>query len=461
MAQKTGLSQQLRQQTRITQQQIRFVRMLEMNAPEFEEAVERELDENPALEAEEEPTAPVADESPAYRDLNNYRRGDSDFRSLEPAMPDTLPSLYEHLLQQAGQLELDPMLREAVNHIIGSLDDNGYLRRSLQALADDLLIQQGIDITPELMQKALDTVRKLDPAGVGATDLQESLALQLEARPASETRDDALRIVTERFDDLAHRRHQKIRASLRLPEERVSRALDYIKGLNPRPGAQYTDSRTFNHTVIPDFEIEVDEQGQITATVPNRIPQLTVSETFASAAGAARAARKKENRYVSSRLNDARDFIALIAQRQQTLLSVITAIARLQRDYLLTQDPARLHPMSLKDIAELTGLDLSVISRATAGKYVQLPWSIKPLRYFFSESFQQTGEEADKDSEVISGRRIEAEIRELVGKEDGAKPLSDDAICELLRGKGFDISRRTVAKYRDRLGIAPSRLRRH
>lgn len=456
MAQKTGLTQQLRQQTRITQQQIRFVRMLEMNGPELEEAVSRELDENPALEAEED-TAPVADESPRYRDLNAYRRPDSDYHALEPAMPDNLPSLYEHLQRQAEQLDLDPLMRQATEQIIGSLDDNGYLRRPLQALADDLLIQQGIDVSPEVMQQALLTVRALDPAGVAATDLQESLRLQLEARRPSEVRDDALRVVSQRFDDLAHRRHQKIKSALRLTDQRLTAALDYIKGLNPKPGAQYAGVQEAAQTVIPDFEIETDRSGEITATVPNRIPHLAVSASFSAAIGAARATRRRANQYLNTRLNDARDFIALIAQRQQTLLSVITAIASLQRDYLTTQDPGRLKPMSLKDIAAITGLDLSVISRATAGKYVQLPWGIKPLRYFFSESFQQT---TTDEAEAISGRRIETEIRTLVDGEDHAKPLSDDAICEALRAKGFDISRRTVAKYRDRMGIEPSRLRR-
>lgn len=473
MKQDLTTGQELRMQTRITRQQLRYARLLEMNSDELEEAVDVEIAENPALERGDDPEAGEDDfketaeqlQAADYRpdDAPDYRpapqRQNADREAWYARAADRGESLYDILLRQITQRELRPEVRDAAIYAAGNVDSNGYLRRQAAVLADEMLFNTGVDVSAHTMEQGVEVVKSLDPPGVGASDLQECLVLQLRRAPGSRARADALRIVEERFDDFTKKHYSKIRSSLDLSEERVRDALDAILALNPKPGAAYGSEAMTEaaNIVTPDFVVETDG-NEITVEVANTREELHIVSSFRDAAERMERERRRRqagSEFILNRYNDARDFMAALERRQETLLAVMTAIVKLQRDYVLTGDEHALRPMGLKDIGALTGLDLSVVSRATNGKYVAMPWGILPLRFFFSEAFAP-----DSEGEAASGRQIEAAIRRLVNSEDKKKPMSDDALCCALQAEGFAVSRRTVAKYRDRLGIPVGRLRR-
>ncbi len=446
---------------RLTQQQLRFVKLLEYNAPELDEAVERELEDNPALTPSdtsvEESEYIDTDTTPAQR-WWQQRCSDENF-VFSPA--DTNESLYENLLEQLNERHLTARVESAARYIIGSLDPNGYLERSVTQLVNDMTFNEGLDITEEETEEALRTVRSLDPPGIGASDLRQCLILQLEAMTPSEKRDDALAILRDAFEAFTMKHKHRIISQLKLSAERVDDALALILTLNPKPGAGigHNDSDVTN-IVIPDF-ILTKEDDKITVTLNNRIPELQIEVSFEQAMAELstrpRGKARKGSEFIVSRYNDARDFIKLISQRQQTMMKVMTAIVAIQREYFLTEDVYTLKPMMLKNISDMTGLDFSVISRATANKFVATPWGIFPLRFFFSDTVGDNN--SGTGSEALTNRKIEAEIEALVKAEDKRHPLSDQKIMEEMARRGFDVSRRTVAKYRDRCGIPVARLR--
>ena len=488
MPQNLSQQQQLRLSQRLAPMQVRYVRLLEMNRAEAEDAVYRELVDNPALAVADDPaSAPGSDSAPALRSQQEagleQRRMERDNFSSEDDMPyyltrDYLPSgrsdelrnlqfaqtpqresLYEHLLSQLAQKDLDADTLRAARYIIGNLDSNGYLSRSIESMVDDLAFNQGVEIPVSVMRRALDEVRSLEPPGIGGSSLQEVLAFQLEAMPGDRTRDDALRIVHEAFEALSMRHSHRIISQLKLPEERYKEAMRLILSLNPRPGSAF-GSAEGAAAAVPDFEIEEDSEGRLRVSVPSSIPALVIDESFAAAQAdlsrnsSQRKEHRKANEFVNSRYNDARDFIAVVRQRRQTLMDVITAVARLQERYIRTSDEADLRPMALKDVASLTGLDVSTVSRATAGKYVALPWGIIPMKHLFSEGYADTAGGAE-----ISTRSVKAAIREIIEAEDKRHPLSDESLMQELTARGFSAKRRTVAKYREQMGFPPARLR--
>lgn len=439
---------------RLTQQQLRLVRMLDMSAPELDDEVEREMEVNPALEAVEKD---------AETHWSSYRAApNTDDDYSEMPMPDSAPTLYESLETQLGQLHLKPDVMTAARFIVGNLDGNGRLQRDPAYLVNDLAFSEGIDLPPGVMDEALEAVRTLEPHGVGAVSLADCLLLQLKYLPETEARDDATRILEEQYEAFSMLHTYLLVSRLKISKERVAAAMDLIRTLNPKPGATVDPTPAGANTIIPDVVIDTSGPEPV-ITLNNRIPELRISESFSNAEREMeRGAQKKreggDREFILNRYNDARDFIKALRIRQESMMAVATAIVKIQREYFETEDIYRLRPMMLKDIEALTGLDISVVSRCTATKYAALPWGILPLRFFFSDT---VGDNAAEDGmDALTNRKIEAEIRRIVDGEDKKHPLSDEKITQTMQREGVNISRRTVAKYRDRLGIAPARLRR-
>lgn len=447
-----GLEQKLTQ--RLTQQQLRFVRLLDMNAPELDDAVDREMEANPALESDPSDATPLQTEwhSPAKAAACDYE---------EMPMPDNSLSLYDSLLQQLGQLQLSSDVMTAAKFIVGNLDPNGRLQRDPAYLVNDLAFSEGVDLPQSVIDEAWKIVRTLDPHGVGAIDLADCLLLQLKYLPPSEERDDAVRILNEQYEAFSMLHIHLLVSRLKISQERVDAAISLIKTLNPKPGAS-VETSTHIHTIIPDVIIDMGG-GEPVITLNNRIPELRISETFSQAGKSLeRSAKRKseakgDREFIANRFHDAKEFIRALKMRQESMMAVVSAIVKIQKEYFETEDIYRLRPMMIKDIEALTGLDASVVSRCTANKHVALPWGILPLRFFFSDTVGDNAGENDADA--LTNRKIEAEIRRVVEAEDKKHPLSDEKITRTLTAQGLNISRRTVAKYRDRLQIPPARLR--
>ena len=442
---------------RLSAQQLRFVKLLEFNAPELEDAIEREIEDNPALEVVEE--APQQEqELPRYRtDVNNTSADDWSNYDFSPA--DSGETLYDSLLRQLSERNLSENELNAAKYIVGNLDSNGYLRRQLPNIINDMAFGPGIEVSVDEAQTALYTVKDLEPYGVGASDLRECLLIQLRHLSESQERDDAIKIIDSQFEAFSMKHTHRIITGLKMDKERVKNAIDLIVSLNPKPGASINPDSENANIIIPDLIIN-NEDGDLSVALNNRIPELDIDRSFSEAVremeATAKKRAKKGSEFVITRFNDAKDFIRILKQRQETLISVMTAIMKIQEEYFQTQDVYRLKPMMIKDVAALTGFDLSVISRATNNKYVATPWGIFPLRFFFSDSI---GDEGDDTTEILTNRKIEAEISALVEKEDKRHPLSDEKIRQEMQERGYDVSRRTVAKYRDRQGIPVARLR--
>ena len=459
-----NIEQTLTQRTTITQRQLRYVNALEKTAQEFDREVEKELEENSALEAESDPAHDEmrlmeAKESPRY-----YQTQQSAFGEQPEFAPrDDSATLYDYLRGQlAEQRGLSEEEEKAAKYIIDSMEPDGYLRRSVSDLRDDMEFHHGLHLPLEAIRKALDTIRTMDPPGVGASDLQDCLLIQLGRRPQTPVSIDAITIVKKKFDALSARHYHKIMSGLRIKEDRMRPALELITSLNPRPGLAVGDSSESTNVIIPDFIVSEDsDSGELTIHINNRIPELRIAESFESAVRLLEAGRRQKeakseaNQYILSKFNDAREFIQIFKQRQQTLFMVMSAIVKLQKDYFQTSDIYNLRPMMLKDIERETGLDLSTISRATKNKFVDLPWGIFPLRFFFTQS--QPADNAEGGT--VTNRQLEEEIRKIVREENKKRPLSDQAIVNELTKRGFPISRRTVTKYRERIGIPIARMR--
>lgn len=466
-----------RQRQFLTQQQIRLAKILELTAPELDEAVERELEENPALESADESGEEQRDqEGDPYRETEEeMRRADyADDDEIPPyrlrvnnASPDDdMPrtvvaddseSLYDVLLAQIGEHDLPEQVAYAARFIIGNLDSNGYLRRTPSQIVDDVVVASGRELSLSTVKAALDVVHSLEPYGLGASDLRECLLIQLQHKPESLERNDAIEILDRAFDAFSMKHTHRIISQLHLSPARVEQAIALILSLNPKPGASLGNgpgSRAA--TVIPDFLIEIDGD-EITVTLNNRYPELRISQSFESAVKNMEQNARRRKRtgadFLKSRYNEARDFINLLRQRQTTLFSVMTAIVRAQREFFLTDDVHTLRPLGIKDVAAATGYDMSVISRATAGKYAATPAGVFPLRFFFSDALGENGEE-------FTAKGVMEMIRRFVDEEDKLHPLSDEKLKDLICESGYDISRRAVAKYRDRMEIPVARLRR-
>lgn len=454
---RTELGQRLSQ--RLSPVQLRLGRLLEMTANEVEDEVRAAVDENPAIEVVEAPEpAPVYEPARLIPRYTSGSYADGEYTPWETLQETHVATLQEQLAEQLQELELSDSDREIARYIIGNIDDNGYLTRAVGAIASDLMVQTGEDVAESSVERMLDVIQHLEPAGVGARDLRECLLLQLnrriEGNPSSVASRNALSIVSDYYDELALMHLDRIASRMKLSDEAMRDALGQIRSLNPKPGAGvaapgYTERA---NVVSPDFIVENDG-NRLTVSVPNRLPELAVAESFAiDDAEPMTPARRKDAAAMAPYRDEAATLITALKMRQDTLLSVMKAIAGLQKAFFLSGDTLDLRPMLLKDVAALTGYDISTVSRATNGKYVAAPTGIYPLKMLFNDR-------ATDDSDATA-HEIMAALRELIESEDARRPLSDDAIADALAAKGFNIARRTVTKYRERMGIPTSRLRR-
>lgn len=472
--------QQIQQQTlKLSPQQIQVIRMLELPVLELEDRVRQELEENPTLEegnespAENNENDTESFESAEEISLDDYRSEDdipdyklqSTNREKEERQPEfsytRSSSFHEQLTDQLNLKELSEPVSEAAKYLIGNLDNNGYLCRSITAIADDITFATGIEFPLSILEEALLVIQELDPPGVGATDLRECLLLQLERKRATPAATLAYQIVSDHFEAFTKRHYEKIQKSLNASKEELRDALQEIQTLNPKPGNAWSD--LFDEKmeqIVPDFLVEIMD-GELFVSLNNvNLPELHINNSYVEMFqdwNNNKVNRTKDAKnalfFVKQKLDSARWFIEALQQRNQTLLRTMQVILELQKEFFLSGDESKLRPMILKDVAEPAGFDISTISRVSNSKYVQTDFGIFPLKFFFSESSQNT------DGEEISTREVKKILSECVANEDKRKPLSDDKLSELLQQRGYTVARRTVAKYREQQGIPVARLR--
>lgn len=473
------LAQEQKLQQRLSPQQVQFVRLLEMSRPEMEDEVRHEIEDNPAIEAvdnrdtESLPTEDGGkfeesaedmqradykndDEIPSYRLEASNRSADD--KIYEPVVVSE-SSLLDYLSEQINERDLTETQQKIADYIIGNIDDNGYLTRPVAAIADDIVFQTGMDVGESDVDNVLQMIRDLDPAGIGATDLRDCLLLQLERLGGNRRNMLAYEIIDKYFPEFSKKHYDRIISAMGITQSEFKDALETIRSLNPKPGSLFTggDSDNSQH-IIPDFSVEVDN-GKITLTLLNNIPELQIEESFQamydnlSSRKPANRNEEEANTFVKDKYESATTFIKMLRQRQETLFNTMRAIVECQKEFFLTEDESALKPMVLKDIAAITGYDISVVSRATAGKYVITQRGIYPLRFFFNEGLRH------ESGEDVSSREIQAELKKIIGSEDKKKPYSDEQLCSMLQAKGYEIARRTIAKYREKLGIPVARLR--
>lgn len=463
------LNQSLRQQQTLAPVQLQYVKMLEMNTPEVEEEIRRQLDENPALEITETDGHTDNDsfsETAEQMQLADYR-SDDDIPSYRFEAPNRAPdhNYYEAEAVQGGESLMDylitqlsenksvtPEQMEIARYIAGNIDSNGYMTRTLRSIADDMSISTGMDVSIEQVREMWNMIRTLDPAGVGAVDLRDSLLLQLKRMRRDADTELATEIVRDYFDLFSLRHYNQLCSLLNISDDRLRVAIDVIKRLNPKPGAQISGGENDHRIhITPDFLVEADGDT-LTLTLLNNIPSLGISGSFTPDTELAprRHGAGSANLFIRQRRDEAANFIRALSMRQETLYRVMAAIMQWQRDFFLTDDPAKLRPMILKDISEVTGYGISAVSRATAGKYVATHSGVYPLKFFFNEP---------RENDDLSSASVMERIRELIDSEDKQHPLTDDAITRRLTDEGIVIARRTVAKYREKMGFPVGRLR--
>ncbi len=404
----------------------------------------------------------IDDDVAAYKLSGDYQGAEED-----KTMPVSVEnSFHEHLIEQLGMVLLDERQQQIALQIIGSIDDDGYLRRELDAIVDDLSFTQNLTTDEAEIERLLKVVQRLDPPGVGCRDLQECLAIQLErnmSQPKSKVDMYYLKqahiIVSKYFSEFSKKHYEKLQRSMGIKPSHLKAAVDEILRLNPKPASGYASSNRNFQVIVPDF-IVTNGSGIVELALNSRnAPDLHVSDQYkdmlrAYSAGAKKDRKEKEAvTFIKQKIEAARWFIDAIKQRQQTMYKTMLAIVEYQYDYFLTGDEKKLRPMILKDIADMTDLDISTVSRVANSKYVQTEYGSKPLKAFFSESLQtESGEE-------VSTLEVKNILSELIGNEGKGTPLSDEKLMEILTEKGYPIARRTVAKYREQLNIPVARLR--
>ncbi|MCB9182457.1 MAG: RNA polymerase factor sigma-54 [Flavobacteriales bacterium] len=484
---KQGLFQKLQQ--KLSPQQIQLMKMLQLPTVEMEERIRQELEENPALEngedehEEEQPTEEQAIAESSELDSDAHEENERDDFDLSEYFPDDdtpdyklsvkntgpdeedreIPlaggtTFQDALLAQLSLRDCDERTELLAEHLIGNLDEDGYLRRELDAIVNDLAFTQNVMATQEELEKALKEVQELDPAGTGARDLRECLLLQVRRMPHSLDQRVAEEILANHFEAFSKKHYEKIIERLEIEEDALKGAIELITRLNPKPGNTMRDSGGPGQEIVPDFTVMAID-GNLELSLNGRnAPELRVSRAYREMMQ--EYARNKKDKaakdalvFIKQKLDSAKWFIDAIKQRQHTLLVTMEAIMEHQRDFFLTGDETKLKPMILKDIAEKVGLDISTISRVANSKYVQTNYGTILLKFFFSESLtNEAGEE-------VSTREVKKILKDAIEAEDKRKPLTDDELTALLKGKGYNIARRTVAKYREQLNLPVARLR--
>lgn len=483
------LTQKLQQKLlqKLSPQQILLMKLLQIPSIALEQRIKQEIEENPALEdasdpemstdAEEFPTDtepdPVDelereredfditdylddDDIPAYRMNSNNSSSDDEHREVPYASG---ISFHETLIAQLGMQRLDERQVAIATYIIGNLDDSGYLNRSLTAMVDDLAFTQNIATTPEELAEMLKIVQGFDPPGVGARDLRECLLIQLQRQDPAPAVTLAAHLVDRYFDELTKKHYDKISKKVKVTEEELRDAVNEILKLNPKPGNSMGETTRTNHYIMPDFFV-FNKDGELELQLNSRnTPELRLSRTYVDMLETYAESKSKSSSqkdavmFIKQKIDSAKWFIDAIKQRQNTLFVTMSAIMEYQKEYFLSGDETRLRPMILKDVAELVGLDISTISRVANSKYVQTPFGTFLLKTFFSESMQtESGEE-------VSTREIKKILSDCIEAEEKGKPLTDEQLTDILKEKGYNIARRTVAKYREQLNIPVARLR--
>lgn len=487
------MEQTLAQQQTLSQQQLLQVHLLELPINQLVDRVNTELDDNPALEASS-PTDALQDEHDNQAsdtddalDFDSQRDREDRQSALDEAFQrmggddDELPvyqsqtaqgdeaaigqdtSFYDLLKEQMGELILTERERDIMEYLIGSLDDDGLLHKSIDSIADELAVFQSIDASTDEIESVLKKLQTLDPAGIGGRSLQECLLLQVERRDDGELKRLMTDVLKHHFDDFANKRWAKIETALSLTDLQASALFGELRKLNPKPGASLSETvgRAL-HQITPDIIVETDDEGNIAFSLNNgTLPSLHVSEVFSDTLQRLQDepnSNSRSNRealiYARSKVKAARGFIEAMKSSRRTLCIVVQAIIDIQRQFFLDGDETSIRPMILRDVEERTGLDQSTVSRATAGKWVLTQWGTFPLKFLFGEKF--TNEKGDE----MSSRQIKLAIAEIIKGEDRNHPLNDDALKAKLKERGFTVARRTVAKYREQLNIPIARLRR-
>lgn len=484
MATSLTLTQQQKLQTKLSPAQIQVMRMLELPACELQARINEELQENPALEEgvdqaqeldyQEQDSMDDDYQNPLQNDDFNYddyvQDDDISERSYnnrsQESMREDIPfsvgmSFGEHLKSQIYLTKMDKPDRHIAKFVVGNIDENGYLRRTAEELVDDLSFREGITVTDEKMQEIIDQIQQFDPPGVAAYDLQDCLLIQLQQKEQTPNVILATTIISRYFDIFSRKQYNKVMQRLDISEQQLKMAVSEITRLNPRPGNSWlgTVYDRNQSVVVPDFIVEEENDELIVSLNQGDIPPLHVSAEYSemlnlySGEDKQRPSNREAARFVKGKIDDAKWFIDALRQRNETLMQTMSAIVAYQREFFLQGDSTYLRPMVLKDIADRTGHDVSTISRVCSNKYVQTQFGIFALKYFFSEAILK------KDGEEISTREIKQKVRELIDNEDKSHPITDDDLVEMLHQSGYAIARRTVAKYREQLGIPVARLR--
>lgn len=488
-----GQSLQQRLLQKLSPQQIQLMKLLQVPTANLEERIKEEIEENPALEIdegdskenddfkdefsegeEEYQERDGSDEDYGNVDVSEYvHDGDDDIADYKTRddnygdddEPRQAPikdeiSFYDTLVNQLGMLRLDEKEHRIAEHIIGSIDEDGYLRRDTNALVDDLAFRQNIESTEEQVEKIIKKIQQFDPAGVCARDLPECLLLQLKRQKAEgKDVDMAILAMQKYFDEFTKKHYEKIQRGLGLTEDELKEVMMQIVKLNPKPGGNIGSVNKAESYVVPDFFI-INNNGKLELTLNSRnAPELRISEGYRDMMKEYDRGSKKNRQqkeavlFIKQKIDAAKWFIDAIKQRQHTLLDTMTSIMNHQHEFFLTGDETNLKPMILKDIAEKTNLDISTVSRVANSKFVQTEFGTYRLKFFFSESLStDSGEE-------VSTREVKKILSDFIESESKKHPLSDEKLTELLQDKGYNIARRTVAKYREQLNIPVARLR--
>lgn len=471
---------------KLSPQQIQLMKLIQLPTQAFEQRLKQELEENPALEGGKEEIENdfdsdldnsiddyndsetinaedinvddylSDDEIPDYRTHANNYSGDEDDKSIPYAAG---MSFTQYLINQLNTYRLNDEERDIAEFLVGSVDESGYIRRSLSDIMDDLAFTQNVYTSEEKIEYVLRIVHQLDPAGVGARDLQECLSIQLHRKEKTASVDLAIDIIDNAFDQFTKKHYKKLLQKFDITEEQLKAAISEIEHLNPKPGGSYAGNNRIVEHVVPDFAIKIVD-GELELTLNGRnAPELHVSREYNNMLKGYKESKDKSKSqkdailFIKQKLDAAKWFIEAIKQRQQTLFVTMSAIMHYQKEYFLTGDERKLKPMILKDIADEISMDVSTVSRVANSKYVDTPYGTKLIKEFFSESMK------NDQGEDVSTREIKKILETVIEEEDKRKPLTDEALASILKEKGYPIARRTVAKYREQLDIPVARLR--
>lgn len=458
-------------QQKLSPQQIQMIKLLELPTVQLEQRIKQEIEDNIVLEederrSEEDEPKEISveeylkeDDTPAYKSrLNHFSRDDKQ----RPVYLTEGRSLQEYLVEQLGYRNLSEREMRLAVYLVGSIDEDGYLRRDLESVSDDIAFTVGVEVSVEELERLLGVIHELEPAGVGARNLQECLLLQVEQLPqTTATRRLAKKILTHHFDEFVKKHYERLIARLQVSEEEFREAIAEIKRLSPKPGNLYTEGGT-NTTpyIIPDFLLDYQEgEFQLTLNSYN-VPEVKVNRRYVEmirdmvkADGKVREEDREALQFVKQKIDSAKWFISAIKQRHDTLMRTMQTILDYQQEYFRTGDRSKLRPMILKDIADRTGLDVSTISRVVNSKYVQTQFGIILLKSLFSEAMQTAS------GEEVSSYEIKTLLQKCIDEEDKRHPLTDETLMNMLNDHGYCIARRTVAKYREMLNIPVARLR--